>query len=261
MCLGFVIDPDGRTNLVYRGIRLVATPELRPWQHAEALLPKLLGKGDQASLARRLDDFIVTVGEAARQRIELDRLRVRVMKGDRVHLFDDEHISLGHFDEHQAATFLQKYDELRTMIDTHGEEHARDWFEAKVRTSLRTPEKEYFWLDPPRSVRGYCPRFEVKDLFRGVGEVRIKMRGDRKLDAAAANKLMEDLVPERDWSLTPLKYEWHHVDDLDPVTLECTMQLVLKTKHGPISHLGSVDFWKLLFGEVPYGRKTRKRSK
>jgi hypothetical protein len=81
--------------------------------------------------------------------------------------------------------------------------------------------------------------------------VRIKMSGKRKSadgDFARANKEAGLTGTE-----APDDYVWHHLDDFDPITGECTMQLVLESVHTRIkgmAHSGSVAQWKKFFIEA-----------
>jgi hypothetical protein len=47
------------------------------------------------------------------------------------------------------------------------------------------------------------------------------------------------------------KYTWHHLDDFDPISGECTMQLVEKDAHTQIigmTHSGSVSQYRTYNG-------------
>ena len=45
------------------------------------------------------------------------------------------------------------------------------------------------------------------------------------------------------------EYTWHHMDDYDPITGECTMQLVLSDKHIMcFPHKGGPGLFEILFG-------------
>ena len=51
--------------------------------------------------------------------------------------------------------------------------------------------------------------------------------------------------------LQPGKYTWHHLDDYDPITNTCTMQLVETGTHVKCNpHLGGVEIVKRYFPEV-----------
>jgi hypothetical protein len=78
--------------------------------------------------------------------------------------------------------------------------------------------------------------------------VKIKMTGKRRGidgDFYEANKAAG--LVEKYGSEAPRGYVWHHMDDFDPLTGECTMQLVKSDVHTSIpgmAHSGSVAQWK-----------------
>ncbi|WP_093670794.1 HNH endonuclease [Tenacibaculum sp. MAR_2009_124] len=54
----------------------------------------------------------------------------------------------------------------------------------------------------------------------------------------------------------PSGYTWHHMDDYDPITGECTMQLVNKKLHEwSCPHKGGAGLWMDLFRIVYKRRK------
>jgi hypothetical protein len=68
-----------------------------------------------------------------------------------------------------------------------------------------------------------------------------------------ANKAakIENLIPPGKWK--PNDYTWHHLDDFDPVTGECTMQLIKTSEHQKtLPHTGSVKQWENFTGKI-YG--------
>ncbi len=51
----------------------------------------------------------------------------------------------------------------------------------------------------------------------------------------------------------PRGYVWHHMDDFNPLTGECSMQLVKSTAHTKVpgmTHSGSVAQWKSYYIEA-----------
>ncbi|MCH2231128.1 MAG: HNH endonuclease, partial [Crocinitomicaceae bacterium] len=82
--------------------------------------------------------------------------------------------------------------------------------------------------------------------------IKIKMTGrrnGRNGDFAAANEEMKKIDPSFE---KPNDYTWHHLDDFNPVTGECTMQLVKSSTHNGLGvtgmqHSGSVAQWKAYY--------------
>lgn len=75
-------------------------------------------------------------------------------------------------------------------------------------------------------------------LYPVTGEqrniVKIKLTGDDNLDIKLANELAG-------LNKKPLKYTWHHLDDYDPMTNTCTLQLVETKIHIKCNpHYGAV---------------------
>jgi hypothetical protein len=96
-----------------------------------------------------------------------------------------------------------------------------------------------------RSRRGLCPDFRksVQYLYRGqkrFGNIKIKLTGSRGVDFKLARK-------EAGLRRTPKGYTWHHLDDFDPITGECTMQLVKTTIHDAASHTGGSSLWSTFY--------------
>jgi RHS repeat-associated protein len=78
--------------------------------------------------------------------------------------------------------------------------------------------------------------------------VKIKMQGSRGRDFTEANKRAK-------LDGTPSGYTWHHVDDFNPRTGTCTMQLVTTEAHeATFPHRGSVSQFEKKFG-VKYSNK------
>lgn len=118
---------------------------------------------------------------------------------------------------------------------------------------------------PPLSDNGLAPDFSKMSnsssiLFPTTGNqkniVRIKMTGKRSgkdgdFDKANEEAKIQSLVPSGKWK--PDDYTWHHLDDFNPITEECTMQLVKTSEHiKTFPHTGSAKQWSNFKGE-PYG--------
>jgi hypothetical protein len=101
----------------------------------------------------------------------------------------------------------------------------------------------------PKSQRGTSVDFaETSYLYPVTGKqkniVKIILTGDRNLDKKLAYKL-SGISPNKN-------YTWHHLDDYDPITNTCTMQLVLKEIHeATYPHYGAVaiieEFFSLIY--------------
>ena len=74
---------------------------------------------------------------------------------------------------------------------------------------------------------------------------KIKMTGSRELDYKAAIEVYaQDGLDPSDLA----GFTWHHLDDFDPETGTCTMQLVKFVFHDSIEHTGAVKMWELFYG-------------
>ncbi|WP_299132981.1 HNH endonuclease [uncultured Tenacibaculum sp.] len=105
-----------------------------------------------------------------------------------------------------------------------------------------------------KSKRGLVPDYlSVPEyLYKGdikYGKVKIKLTGVDAQDFKAANKKVS-------LKKKPSGYVWHHMDDYDPITGECTMQLVNKKLHEwSCPHKGGAGLWMDLFRIVYKRRK------
>ncbi|MCH2229208.1 MAG: HNH endonuclease [Crocinitomicaceae bacterium] len=90
----------------------------------------------------------------------------------------------------------------------------------------------------PRKVDGVLYKKDGVEL----GDVQITLGGSDTIDFRAANKAA-GLCPKRACK-TPKGYTWHHLDDFDPRTGKCTMQLVKSEYHILTSpHIGGASLW------------------
>ena len=77
--------------------------------------------------------------------------------------------------------------------------------------------------------------------------VPIKMTGARGADFTAAFDKAK--IPKRMRKEIRKNYTWHHYDDFDPTTGECTMQLVLRKAHqATYPHKGFVAQYEKFHG-------------
>jgi hypothetical protein len=103
-----------------------------------------------------------------------------------------------------------------------------------------------------RLVPDYAGTQYLHPLNRGK-VIKIRMTGKRTGSAgdfSMADAEMRKLNPS---FVKPDGYTWHHLDDFNPATGECTMQLVESTAHQGtgvvgMSHSGSVAQWKAYYG-------------
>ena len=76
--------------------------------------------------------------------------------------------------------------------------------------------------------------------------VKIKMTGSRSSDFTQA--FDKAGIPKAIRKIINEQYTWHHIDDFDPKTGECTMQLVLSEAHvATYPHKGSVSQYEKYF--------------
>lgn len=80
----------------------------------------------------------------------------------------------------------------------------------------------------------------------------IRLTGSRSLDFKAAFRAIGITDPKK-IKVILKNHTWHHLDDLDPHTLECTMQLITKTGHrATYPHYGSCKQLVELLGLSEY---------
>ena len=100
-------------------------------------------------------------------------------------------------------------------------------------------------LSPNGLVPDYSGTIYLHPLNQGQ-TIRITMTGRRGGDFSNADQAMKRLFPTY---TKPTGYTWHHMDDFDPQTGTCTMQLVQSSAHQGtgvtgMQHSGSVAQWK-----------------
>ena len=108
------------------------------------------------------------------------------------------------------------------------------------------------------SANKLAPDFAGTQYFHPLNQgkvIKIKMSGKRNGstgDFALADAEMRKIDPN---FVKPSGYTWHHLDDFNPVTGECTMQLVESAAHQGtgvvgMAHSGSVAQWKAYYGTI-----------
>ncbi|MCX7746061.1 MAG: HNH endonuclease [Clostridia bacterium] len=106
------------------------------------------------------------------------------------------------------------------------------------------------------------PDFKDTSYLYPVGEgqkniVVIVMTGSRDGDFKAAN--LEAGFPDAGAKSPDSDYTWHHVDDYDPVTGKCTLQLVKRKAHEATKpHKGSCGQYDDHHGEKIYNPPKKK---
>lgn len=113
-------------------------------------------------------------------------------------------------------------------------------------------KKEGIKLPKTQNGLGVCVDFKgTQYLYPVTGNqkniVRIKLTGSRRFD----NKLAYELSGIK----RNKNYTWHHLDDFNPVTNTCTMQLVLKDIHKITTpHAGAVAIVEKYFSSFRYSK-------
>nr|BFF36164.1 hypothetical protein BACT7_10260 [Tenacibaculum mesophilum] len=108
--------------------------------------------------------------------------------------------------------------------------------------------------------RGLVPDFLHTPEFlfnadKRFGEIKIKVTGVDSDDFRLCNEAVEKFMPGftkkyvSNGKNKPNKYTWHHMDDYNPITGECTMQLVKTKIHTAcFPHKGAPGIIELFFG-------------
>lgn len=85
-------------------------------------------------------------------------------------------------------------------------------------------------------------------LYKGqkkYGQIKIKLTGNTDFDFKQAYKKAG--IDQSQIDKIEEEYTWHHLDDFDPTTRECTMQLVQKDAHrASYKHIGGAGMFKAL---------------
>jgi len=98
--------------------------------------------------------------------------------------------------------------------------------------------------------------YPVKEGQKNI--VPIEMTGNRQKDFKAANEAAG--FPEAGRKSPDKKYTWHHLDDFDPETGTCTMQLAYRKAHeATLPHIGSCAQYEQHHGEKTYNKPRKKK--
>lgn len=163
-------------------------------------------------------------------------------------------------DGSEAIRFIGKEDEIEAYLKVMSktDETIIADFENIVKTSkefdiLKDKLKPFRdkGIDIGKSVGngffGLVPDFRLAKqfLYKGdlkFGNVKIKLTGVDAKDFELCNELFK-------FSKTPNNYTWHHMDDFNPITGECTMQLVKQGVHeATFPHKGGAGLFMELLG-------------
>ncbi|RBW59436.1 hypothetical protein DS884_06770 [Tenacibaculum sp. E3R01] len=115
--------------------------------------------------------------------------------------------------------------------------------------------------NPPLSVDfKYTPQFFYGKKKGKPGTVKIKLTGNDEIDFKMAYK--NSGISEKEIDNIDSLYTWHHLDDFDPLTGECSMQLVLMQVHkASCPHIGGAGLYKAFMGIGYPSRKIKTNLK
>ncbi|KAA2217194.1 HNH endonuclease [Maribacter flavus] len=111
---------------------------------------------------------------------------------------------------------------------------------------------EKYGIDLPVGINKFAP--DLSDWVHRIDgnpmQIKIKMTGCRANDDRLAIRMLEELYNIKiDPNTFKNTHVWHHLDDFDLKTGECTLQLISKNLHNDIigKHIGSVRIWEEFF--------------
>lgn len=116
-----------------------------------------------------------------------------------------------------------------------------------------------------RSVHGETLGREIPIIYQddiANANIRIKMSGNQLEDTKRAFREIEQEDQFRkvvgDSGRIKGDYVLHHLDDYDPATGLCTVQIVLRPFHDGIKHTGGVKLWSIAWNINGYGKNITK---
>ena len=178
-------------------------------------------------------------------------------------IFDDLDIAIG--SKNVLETFEDAQGRLSVVLERPGQTHQVVTVHPTSTGELKMTTFEPAYnpnLNPnipvPASANKLAPDFAGTQYFHPLNQgkvIKIKMSGKRNGstgDFALADAEMRKIDPN---FVKPSGYTWHHLDDFNPVTGECTMQLVESAAHQGtgvvgMAHSGSVAQWKAYYGTI-----------
>lgn len=225
-----------------------------------------LGRGESTldEFVQEIDDTIRKLSDESLELLEESDLTLNLGTGTKtdpvknIDILDDSGDMIYRGNAEDLDEFIKIYKagnkvkriNLRRIIDditVNLKDFIYDASETKRIFGHNIPPSEGKWAN------GLAPDFKKapKHLFgqrTDFGEITIKMTGSRKHDekAAIAKAIEKGLIDKPDD--IPDHYTWHHLDDFNPETGECTMQLIPTIMHNEIGdHVGSVAIWKRFY--------------
>lgn len=263
-CFGIVLNNKGKKVVNWKGVTVFTEKRGNSVKgFLREIYQKTIRKGE--SLEEFMDELIFTFKLSGktikfdRQIIQLLNTRgLKIIKGKRAQIYLDIVDRKGDLRFRGTADEIEKY---ARKISKSNDDLLKD-LDSILTKSLRSAQK----FDPLKkalfdrgikiksSLRGLVPDFRssVQYLYKRnpkFGNIKIKLTGVDAQDFKAANKVAN--LKE-----TPSKYTWHHLDDYDPITGECTMQLVeTKVHRWSCPHKGGAGLWSDLFQIIYKDRK------
>ncbi|MDH7447687.1 HNH endonuclease signature motif containing protein [Aquimarina sp. 2201CG14-23] len=255
-CFGIILNGKGKKVLNWKGVTVFTEKRGSTIKgFLKQIYESTTRKG--RSLEEFMDELIFTF-KLSGKTIKFDKKIIQLLAGRNLKIVKGKGTKkyLDIVDQKGDLRFRGAPDEIEKYakkISKSNNEVLKD-LDAIVTKSLKSKQK----YDPLKealfkrgikiksSVRGLVPDFrsKVKYLYKGkskYGNIKIKLTGVDAQDFKAANKIAN-------LKKTPAKYTWHHLDDYDPITGECTMQLVeTKVHRWSCPHKGGAGLWSDLF--------------
>lgn len=251
MC--FTFFPNSRA-VTYRYVRIYSTGSDNSFSY---FIRSLHQNGGYQAVSRRLDEYLNTFTDDIMEYLRMTDHGLSVFhQGRATRLIDPEGDMICNGPPEKLKQYL-------TIKQTEGEavwnELIASWRENLSRTSDSLYDETNQLLEDmgvivPRSANGMGPDFRLGPIEhvydvggRRYDDIRIKMSGSREIDFQRAWEeagLDQHTIGQN----SSRSYTWHHLDDYNPDSGECTMQLVLTPIHDVLKHAGSVHMWELFWG-------------
>lgn len=251
MCFSFFPNSQAVT---YRNVRIYRTG---PDDSFAYFIRRLHENGGYSAVSRQLDQYLNTFTDDIYDYLRTTDHGLSVFgRKKTARLLDPEGDMICDGDPNKLKQYL-------TIKKTEGspvwDELIDSWRENLSRTVDSIYDETNQLLDDmgvivPRSENGMGPDFRLgpKEHVYHVGgrrydNIRIKMSGNRDIDFQRAWEAA-GIDPDTVAQTSSRSFTWHHLDDFNPNTGECTMQLVLTPIHQVLEHAGSVHMWELFWG-------------
>lgn len=225
-------------------------------------LERFVRRGGIKKLQQRLGRLRNSLGDDLFEMLKRNDLGVKFMRKN-VDLIDESGFIVFRGSEDDVRRYLQwrnatpeaRIADFRGVHVKMNQNDVIKYNRAGTKQEFRVPESR-----PPAA--GTAPDFAGSPHLYPGGKsvVKISLTGSRSVDFIQAFRKMglewKDVTPGggRDKIKAILKdYTWHHVDDVDPLTLSGSMQLISKEAHNAtISHFGGCHQVKALLGLSKY---------